>query len=473
MSKRGNKTACLCSYYFSVVKNNKSNSKGLDFLFKMEEKLIKLAFTLLILLLITIVFYSINDTLFNSYLTSEKALRLLKLLAESSLTVVLGILGLIALFSAFDKQYYIFFSANDVFRMCKIKETTLSIVINFVFSIIGSIIYYIVFYIIPINNYSSLLLINSFVISIISSLCLAKNTYKMITTILKLIFNEKFEFTILEQMHKTIHFAKKIKNRNLKIENKNEIEDNIDYLLYKFSAAKMGEINNEIMFFSFLKSFTYLPLSMKIKCYLLSYFELSFISSLIYCLIRYEKFISFEYNNITSIFIIAILNMLICLLIYHKPGIRDVFVFLNFGAFGFKIITQKNISYCVAQENSHIRSQFNRYFVCLYNIISLFRNVLETNKEVTDFFYDKLINSEEADCLLCSICTFFYYNQYKKDTKKLLSEFKQYLQNNETSFESIKNNTINVLVDISRDFNIIYLAENFFSDVENCKIGQI
>ena len=211
--------------------------------FSAYEKLIKFLFSLIIIIPITILAYYFNDTILNSYFTSDAALRFLKYLFESSLTVIIAIIGLITLFSSFNKQYFVFFSANDVLKTWSVKENIISIMNKFILITLSATIYYFVFYITQINKFTSFVLVYTFVFAIITSLFFLGEIYKLIKAIFKLVFDDKSELTLLEQMHKSIYLKNRKKYKNLTKKDKNEIEDNVDYLLNDCVGEKIRVVD--------------------------------------------------------------------------------------------------------------------------------------------------------------------------------------------------------------------------------------
>ncbi len=466
MRKNGNKKTCLCSYYFEIVKHNNLNTNKLNMFFRAYEKLIKFLFSLVIIIPITILVYYFNGTILNSYFTSDAALRFLKHLFESSLTVVIATIGLITLFSSFNKQYFIFFSANDVLKTWSIKENIISIMNKFILITLSATIYYFVFYITIIDKFTSFILVYAFVFANITSLFFLEKIYKLIKAIFKLVFDDKSELTLLDQMHKSIYLKNRKVYKNLTKEDENEIEDNIDYLLNKFQNAPQPSTSNEIVFLSFLQHYKTLPSHIKFVCFLRSYIENIMVTLLITFLVSSTKVIHFDVKSVfwASFFF----NLLFLIAIYSFNGLRDVYVVLNLGSFGFKIITSdKKVYYYTTEGKTLIRKKPYRYFVSLYNIISLFRNVLSSNEEISKIFYEKIIESSKNDYLLYSICTFLYYDQYRDKTAELLSKFYHYLNDNKLDINLVKRNTTNLVINITRDATIISEIEQFFADVQN------
>lgn len=463
--KNGGKCSCLCSYYFEIAKYNNLNTNKLDMFFSTYEKLTKFLLPLLIVIPIAFFTYYFNDTFFNSYFTSDEALRFLKYLFESSLTVVVAIIGLITLFSSFNKQYYIFFSTNDVLKTWSIKENIVSIMNNFILMTLSAAIYYFIFYITQIDKFTSLVLVHTFVFNIITSLIFVKNLYKLIKAIFKLIFDNKSELTLLEQMHKSIYLKNRRKYKNLTEKDKNEIEDNIDYLLSKFKNVQKLGTSDKIVFLSFLKHYKFLPKHIKLVCFLRSYIENIIITSLIAFLINSTKVVHFDFKPI--ILTIIFFNLLLLIIIYSFDGLRDVYIVLNLGSFGFKVVSPDKNAYYTTEGKTLILKKTYKYFISLYNIISLFRNVLSSNEEISKIFYEKIIKSAKADYLLYSICAFLYYNQYKHETTEYLPEFYRYLNDNKLDINLVKRNTTNLVINITRDATIINAVEQFFADVKN------
>ena len=467
MEKNENKKTCLCSYYFEIAKHNNLNTNKLNMFFSAYEKLIKFLFSLIIIIPITILAYYFNDTILNSYFTSDAALRFLKYLFESSLTVIIAIIGLITLFSSFNKQYFVFFSANDVLKTWSVKENIISIMNKFILITLSATIYYFVFYITQINKFTSFVLVYTFVFAIITSLFFLGEIYKLIKAIFKLVFDDKSELTLLEQMHKSIYLKNRKKYKNLTKKDKNEIEDNVDYLLNKFQNVPKLSTSNEMVFLSFLQHYKILPKHIKFVCFLRSYIENIMITLLITFLVSSTKVIHFDVKSV--FFAIILFNLLFLIAIYSFNGLRDVYVVLNLGSFGFKIITpDKKVYYYTTEGKTLIRKKPYRYFVSLYNIISLFRNVLSSNEEISKIFYEKIIKSSKTDYLLYSICTFLYYDQYKDKATKSLPQFYYYLNDNKLDIDLVKRNTTNLVINITRDATIINAVEQFFTDVKNC-----
>lgn len=57
-----------------------------------------------------------------TYIISDAALRFQKYLIESLLTIIIAVIGSVAIFSSLNKNYYVLFASKDIINIFKIKE---------------------------------------------------------------------------------------------------------------------------------------------------------------------------------------------------------------------------------------------------------------------------------------------------------------------------------------------------------------
>lgn len=416
--KRKSPDGTLKTYYFHIDKDNNYNFDNID-------KLMNRIIPKLLALLISFVFsFNVSNLIYEQvvrnlleYLISAEALRFLKYMFESLITITLAVVGLIAVFSSLNKKYYIFFSTQEMFKSWKVKEKIESIAFYFVLTLLGVISYYIYYYIFAGIEIIKILMITSFIFALIVSVVLIFNLYQLLRIILNFLLIDKCEFALLEKLHFRVHDTKRPYNEKLNINNFSGIESNLNYLLSKYTWNLKTNKFDEIEYVFFPDEYKLLSTGMKIRNYLqsliYSLFGTFIVSAFVYSIFH------LEINIISMLFVTIIFNFIVLTIIYNLDGFRDMFIFINMDSFGFKINHNNHIVYFSTIKKFFTPKNYNNYIKSLYNIVSLFRDVLKSDNKLVLLCYKKIIESENIDYLLYSVCTFLYYNRYKSKAKNI------------------------------------------------------
>ena len=451
----------LKTYYFDIDKDISHDFGKIDKIMNfIYFRVLALVLMPLISFIIASIIYK-NLLILSKYLVSADALRFLKYMSESLLTVTLSVIGLVAVFSSLNKKYYIFFDTKDIFKFWKVKEKIVSIVFYFVLTMIGVMSYYFYYYILGDIETIQGFMIISFIFSSFSTIALTYNLFQLLRTILRFLLVDKYEFALLERLYYRVHDTKRKKSEKLNVNNFVEIESNIYYLMSKYIKTNKVEKIEYIFFPNEYKSFS---IGIKIRNFLRSLCVTIFGSFLF----GFSAYVIFpkEVNIIIMLLIFLIFNFITCLVIYSLGGFRDMLIFVNMDSFGFRVKKDNHFVYCSTIKRGFTKNSYNKYFKSLYNIVSLFRDVLNADNELVSLCYKTIVGSENTDYLLYSICTFLYYDRYKPKMKKYLWDFKQYLMDNKIDINMVKNNTSAVITDIVRDNSIKNKVEDFFNQIE-------
>lgn len=468
--KRKSQDGTLKTYYFDIDKDNNYNFDYIDKLMnRIMPKLLSLIFSFAFSFYISSFIHEQVAGNLLKYLISAEALRLLKYMLEGLTTITLAVIGLIAVFSSLNKNYYIFFSTQEMFKSWKVKEKIESIAFYFVLTLLGVISYYIYYYIFDSIEIIKILMITSFIFALISSIALILNLYKLLKVILKFLLADKCEFALLEKLHFRVHDTKRPHNEKLNINNFSGIESNLNYLLSKYTCSLKINKFEKIEYVFFPDEYKLLPTSIKIKNYLQSFMYPLF-GTFVVSVFAHSIF-NLEIKIISMLIFTIIFNLFSLTVIYKSDGFRDMFILINMDSFGFKIKQNNHIVYFSVFKKTFTQKHYNNYIKNLYNIVSLFRDVLKSNNKLVSRCYKKIIESENIDYLLYSVCTFLYYDKYKIKAKKYLWNLKQYINNNGIDMNLVENNTMAVITDIVRDYSIENRVKNFFYQVRksHCK----
>lgn len=237
--------------------NSENENKFLNFLEIIMNYICNnaLVFCIVIIIVATIsvLFYELDNKSILEYMISSAALRLQKYIFESLLTIVIAVVGSVAIFSSLDKKYYLIFSSKDIVKSLKIKEDIITILI-FYFMCITSISFYYIFYYI-FNNIDNFDFVKTFLfcVTIISSITILIWILKLFYSIMKFIFSNKTEYKLLDSLHNNI-WDEKSSNLYISDEYESRIKFNLNYLLSKFN--NQFKISNEkIYFIDFLKEY--------------------------------------------------------------------------------------------------------------------------------------------------------------------------------------------------------------------------
>lgn len=402
---------------------------------------------IIIVATISVLFYELDNKSIFEYMISAAALRLQKYIFESLLTIVIAVVGSVAIFSSLDKKYYLIFSSKDIIKSLKIKENIITIFLFYFICIISISLYYTYYYIFDNIDGFNFVKVFLFCVTIVSSFIIFIWILKLFYSVMKFIFSNKTENKLLETLHYNIR-NEKSSSLYISDEYETRIKCNLDYL---FSIInKNFKIKNEkIYFVSFLKEYNNFDKKLKRKLFLNTYI-LAIIFNLI-CTFYIYKYLKSEISIPFIIIYSIILNLVICCALY-KTNIRNVLVHIQMWSWGFLIEKDDINYYSSTLKNNITNKNYDEYFKNLYNIICLFKDVLSSNKSYSKYCLReiiKFVNDDYSDYILYAVCVYLYYKKYGKE-KTLLLQLKEFIISNGIEWDLLEINITALINDIFR-----------------------
>lgn len=430
--------------------------------------LVNISLTLVFILIII----GIRNELLITYITSDAALRFQKYLIESLLTIIIAVIGSVAIFSSLNKNYYVFFASKDIINIFKIKENIISIFIHYISCTLSVIIYYFCNYIIEDEKKTVLIKLCFFASFSVFSLTTLYYTGKLLISIMTFLFSDKAE-------HKSLNLLyKKIYNKNistLSIQKDSEMDRSINHLLSNLKDLKI--CNEKIYFISFLNDFKNFPKEIKNKNFSKTTFDFIVFNLIIALIIRMMflrkgiDFIEIDLGAEISLSVIfsIFFNTVVCLLLY-KTHLKQIFTRFNMWTWGFKVENGNEKYYSSIYRNSITKKEYDNYFKMLYNILCAFKDILSTNEKNSEYFLHKIINGINCgygDYLLYIISLFLYSQKYKLSSNEAFA-LKQYIKNNNIDWQIAIHNANAIVEDIERK-NMTNEVDAFMEQIKNSK----
>lgn len=406
-----------------------------------------LCIAIIIVAIISVLIYNSNNNYVMEYTISAAALRLQKYIFESLLTIVIAVVGSVAIFSSLDKKYYLIFSSKDVIKSLKIKENIITILLFYFICVISISLYYTFYYIFNTIDAFDFVKVFLFCITIVSSIVILIWILKLFYSVMKFIFSNKTESKLLKTLHYDIHEEKSL-NLYMSEEYKTRIKWNLDYL---FSIMnKNFKISNEkIYFVTFLKEYDNFDKKLKRKLFRNIYTG-AIVFNFIFTVYIY-KYFELKVSVILMIVYSLILNLVACFILY-KTDIRYIFVHIQMWSWGF-LIEKNNVKYYSSTSKNNITNKnYDEYFTNLYNVISLFKDVLLSNKNYAKYCLReiiKFVNDDYSDYILYAVCVYLYYKKYGKE-KTLLLQLKEFIISNGIEWDLLEINITALINDIYR-----------------------
>lgn len=407
------------------------------------------------------------------YILSDAALRFQKYSIETLLTIIIALIGSVAIFSSLNKDYYVFFTSKDIINIFKAKENIVSTFLYYISCTLSVMVYYFCHYIIEDEEKRVFIKLFFFIFFSIFALMTLYYIGRLLVSIMTFLFSDKAEHKSLNLLHKKI-YNKCIPN--LHIQKVSEMDSSINYLLSNLSVLKI--YNEKVSFISFFNDFKNFPKKIKKKILCKTTFvfiEFNLIIALIIRSLFSQKEIDFinmdlEKEIVLSIIFSVLLNTVGCLILYKMP-LNQLFIHLNMWTWGFRVEKEDEKHYSSIYRNRITKKEYDNYFIKLYSILCAFKDILTTNEKNALYCLHKIIsgiNCGYGDYLLYIVSLFLYSEKYKLKGNELLA-LKQYIEENNIDWQLATHNLSAIIEDLERrnPENEVY---TFMEQVKNSKL---
>lgn len=372
------------------------------------------------------------------YLISDDALRLLKYLFETMLTLTLAVIGSIALFTSTKKNFFGRFSNKDVIKYYKIPNKVRKIILYLITTVICDSAFYFCRYILKTYDTKTFKMF-FFILSTTLSIIALFYILNIFISILTFILTENTQENLISQLHKNIY-----QNKSFKFQTKekyilmglNELielckeQNSIDLQKDNIEFRNSIEKNKNNLFIKILVK------SLAISCVFSWVTAFFFISAI-------ETFPALFQYYVIMLLINLFLHILLITLPFKSSEYFIKSIQLLFLGNTFFIIKGKHI--ISFQGDIFARRKFKKYFAPFYNLISFFIDILETNQKYALKALKILSKIEDSNNIqtIYFICLALYLKKHKtlKDVDSLPK-----LKNFSNPF---KTNITNLLKDIN------------------------
>lgn len=408
-----------------------------------------------------------------NYIMSDAALRFQKYLIDALLTIIIAVIGSVAIFSSLNKDYYVFFTSKDIINIFKAKENIASTFLYYISCTLSVMVYYFCHYIIEDEEKRVLIKLFFFIFFSVFALITLYYIGKLLVSIMTFLLSDKAEHKSLNLLHKKI-YNKCIPN--LHIQKVSEMDSSIHYLLSNLNELKI--CNEKISFVSFLDDFEFFPCKIKHKN-LCKTTGVCIIFNLISAIIIRVQFLrsTFDFiwtdlgtRIILSVTFAILFNAVVCYLLYKTP-LSQIFIHLNMWTWGFRVEKESEKYYSSIYRNRITKKEYDNYFIKLYSILCAFKDILTTNEKNALYCLHKIIsgiNCGYGDYLLYIVSLFLYSEKYKLKGNELLA-LKQYIEENNIDWQLATHNLSAIIEDIERK-NPEHEVYTFMEQVKNSKL---
>lgn len=396
-------------------------------------------FVILISCFLVLILEEINPTSVWNYIISSDALRFQRYLIEHFFTLIITILGSVAIFSSINKKKYIFFEPKDVIDVLKIKENIFSLLIYYTFCLISVLGHYTCHYILHPYIFSNIIKALCYICTIWFSLIVILILLRLFKAIITFLLSNCTEQKILDSLYKKIRSDKSL---NVQGSDEREINNSLDYLFQNF---KPFDKHIELSFISYLDNYKTFS---KWKRFII--FASTTLIGICFNLLCIAFFIMrnpvFATNFCAIVIMSVLLNIFGCFILSvldsYKIAVQSVV-----GSWGMLITDKNHKYYCRTCCDSKRNKTYSPYFNKLYNVICLFKSILDTKTETSEE-YLKIIQTN-GDYILYSVCMFFYHKKHTRK-KKILKEYYAYIEKEKVNINILKCNLKAIISDIQR-----------------------
>lgn len=396
-------------------------------------------FVILISCFLVILVEEIRPASIWNYIISSDALRFQRYLIEHFFTLIITILGSVAIFSSINKKKYIFFEPKDVIDVLKIKENIFSLLIYYIFCLISVLGHYTCHYILHANVFSNIIKALCFICTIWFSLIVILILLRLFKAIINFLLSNHTEQKILDSLYKKIHSGKSL---NVKGSDEREINNSFDYLFQNF---KPFDKHIELSFISYVDNYKTFS---KWKRFII--FASTASIGVCFNLLCISFFIMRNPTSVTNFCAIVVISVLLNLFGCFVLSILDSYkiaVQSVLGSWGMLITDKNHRYYCRTCCDSKRNKTYSPYFNKLYNAIYLFKCILDTKTETSEGYLKKI--QTNGDYILYSVCIFLYYKKHTRK-KKILKEYYAYIEKEKVNLDILKRNLKAIISDIQR-----------------------
>lgn len=347
---------------------------------------------------------------------------------------VFTVIALIAFWGTFNKNDCLFYRIEDIYEEKHLKEK----LTDALFCYFAAFLIRLYTIVMPISELAFL----TFFLALCGIGCCLWSSFCSLfalTSTIKMIFDPNDGIKLLN----SLYFKLRKKCTHALPENtKIPFENSLDYLYYEISKSSLNFSNEEIYFRDFSQEFsTFKQLPGKIQTFF-SIFLISLSMTFPICKIL---------NSVSDFIIISLMLILLTFLTIFIIGrtvkLRDTIVHLHIGSWGFISAGAKkpfstSSSYAMDKERC-------TYLKAVYNIISLFRDMLTTSDDDILRCLEYICNFVKANqnhYILYTCCQYLLHIE----KPNLEVKFDHKMPLNDAEFRTVIHNTAEIMVDILR-----------------------
>lgn len=408
---------------------------SLDIIFK---KTVVLLFVIIFSSSLALIIINFTAATIREYMISANALRLQKYLIEHYLALMITLIGSIAVFSSIGKKHYIFFSPKDIIHVLKIKENLISLLIYYAFCLLSVFIYYFCHYIVISSEISNTIKMLCFIITLCFSTIVLVNLVKLFLAIIVFLLSNHTEKKILNSLYKKIHSKNTL---SINTNDEQEIDNSLDYLLENLDNSK----NIEFSFVSSIDNYHTFSKRIKFKIFASTAF-FGTIFNLMFILLIMAVGVSIKATLGTVICASITLNFVGCLIFKFLPSYK-IAVQGVMGAWGMMVTDANHKEFCLTCCDSKRNKIYSSYFNKIYNVIYLFKSILDTKTETSEEYLKKI--QKNGDYILYSVCMFLYNKKHPRK-KNILKDYCTYIKKEKVNMDILKGNLKAIISDIER-----------------------
>lgn len=391
-------------------------------------------------------------------------------MASLSLSALLGVLGLLSLFGAFPRAYSAAVSTTDLISFRSVRETVLCSLLCFSFAFLCDEFEKSTTYFIP-DQFDSRLYrlyisLFSYALYLSSLVCAGFAAIKIVGS-----FEE--EKSGLNNLYKDVRHYTRKSNDKLNINNAAGI--NACYKYYWEELLRSGEANEEIIehrnihFISFQDHYKKMPLITHLWVWVYSLFCLA-LMTVIPCSLIAHALLTNKAIWWHSAFACMTTNLIVLFCIFcFNDTYKKFYIRAAIGAWGFEVIDQEKKSF-FNERWEYNGIHFKRHLRCLYNIVSFFRNALQSGEDVSELALKQIFrNTNETNCgyILCFVCLYLFNEHFPDNTADFKTELIHIVKSADLDIDLLRDNALELIKDIFSDGKEYYYPEYWPSSSNN------
>jgi hypothetical protein len=331
------------------------------------------------------------------------------------------------LFQNAGKNYYVFFSVNDLLESWKLQKT---LFIGFILQLGGvatTLGFYVSFYSTEEFSHENALFF-ALMATIMLLWSVLKYTKVLLFTV-RFSISEVPAHSLLNRVYIRVRKWPRERNDKLTDSNLYWIEQNLNYLLSKIDTSDIGK--HTVTFQPFLvKGNVSKRAQMKsISLFAATVSIVSIVLSLTFISYGGYTFHNTSSENLWTIIPINIfwlllgISIVVCAYKYSNSFYQMVTV-ITLGSWGFSLSDDTKI-YFSSENRRLLNSQFSELFRSYYCVISAFRDILLASPRVINRALDIIfehISCHPKDILIYTVCLFLYYDHLERSKKAQLQD---------------------------------------------------